>query len=135
MSGARTGDSLAVFKNGFEMATPIRWSAYNLAQFCTSSGYSVLAVSRGSMFIPPATNEFSDLFDSSRERLEKLFPRMGTSTHCICRCTLQSAIRIRQQEQPSGPGGAFLISRKVRPLPLGLGPRAPPNRKQKQTVF
>ena len=32
-------------------------------------------------------------------------------------------------------GGAFFISRKVGPLPLGLGPRAPPNRKQKQTVF
>ena len=32
-------------------------------------------------------------------------------------------------------GGAFLISRKVGALPLGLGPRAPPNRKQKQTVF
>ena len=31
-------------------------------------------------------------------------------------------------------GGAFLISRVVGPLPLGLGPRAPPNRKQKQAV-
>jgi len=31
-------------------------------------------------------------------------------------------------------GGAFLISRIVGPLSQGLGPRAPPNRKQKQVL-
>lgn len=67
-----------LFESGFEMATPIRWSAYYLVNFCTSSDFSVIAVSCGHVFIPPEINEFSNDFD--RNRLENLLSQ--TPANC-----------------------------------------------------
>ena len=73
-------------KDGYAMATPMRWTADGLAYFCEAGGYKIIVVPYGHMLTPPPKQIPNDDISDIRERLENIYPQIPencTDDDCV----------------------------------------------------